>query len=375
MKTILVVNNSSQISGAEFSLLELLDTLKNHYKIIIAIPEKGDFGQKLSSLNYQVEYFRMLRFSRKSNGSNKLRYAVTLLATSFKILCYAKKNNIDLLYLNSNQSAVYSIFIRVLTPIKTIWHVRDSLKNKMITKVLSLGVSQVICVSKYIYAQIPVKKEKKTLIYNGIDTDLWKPFRKTNGLLPATIEDEKTILIGNIGQLIPWKNHMELIKVVKLISSKSENVHFLFLGDDLFNQYPEYVNQLKLAVGDTNLTGYISFLGNRQNILSYINQIDILVHCATEEPFGRVVMEAMALQKPVVAYKSGGVAELIVENKTGFLVEPYNYSDFADKLELLLKNKPLRDKFGFEGRKRIQANFSAEIYTGKIQTLIKKQIA
>lgn len=365
-KKILVINNSSKISGAELSLLSLLDALRDHYIFIVAIPNEGDFYRELTSLRYKVHCFKMLRFSKKKNILSKFKYFLNLLHTSFKISFYVRKNKIDLIYLNSNQSAVYSILIKLLTKGKIVWHVRDKVNNKLITKVLAHSATAIICVSKYIYDQLPAYKEKKHLVYNGIDTDLWRPH------ISQKNSNSGKLLVGNVGQLIPWKNHNDLLNVIELVILEIENVHFLIIGDDLFNQNPQYVCQIKESIANKNINEYVSLIGNQKDILNYINQIDILIHCAANEPFGRVVVEAMALQKPVVAYNTGGIKELVVDNRTGFLA-PYNdYATLAKKLIILLKNENLRNEFGLQGRQEVEKKFTVNNYTNKIQVLIDK---
>lgn len=98
-----------------------------------------------------------------------------------------------------------------------------------------------------------------------------------------------------------------------------------------------------------------------------MSQIDILIHPAINEPFGRVLIEAMSIGKPVIAYNCGGPKEIIVNNETGYLVEPYNYGEIAKKTILLLENEELRLQFGKAGRKRVIEKFNIEGYVSEME--------
>ena len=93
------------------------------------------------------------------------------------------------------------------------------------------------------------------------------------------------------------------------------------------------------------------------------------MHTAIDEPFGRVFVEAMAMEKPVVAYACGGPKEIIVNNQTGYLVKPYYFKAIGEKVILLLKNEKLHITLGTEGRKRVIEKFNINDNICKIETL------
>lgn len=369
-KKILIINNSSHISGAEVSLLTLLNSLHQTYDFTVVIPEKGNLYSELINSNVKTKLFDLKRFSKTSSYFGQIKWLFQGVSTAIKIARDVRKQNFDVVYANGNQAIIHAILVKIFTGKKLIWHVRDNLKNKFIAQTLARFSNKILCISNYIEEQVPAKKNKKFLVYNGIDCNHWIPAEKDNSIIDELNLAKNTLLVGNVGQLIPWKNHLYFIEIAEIVLREFKSVHFLIIGYDLFNKKSSYVAMLKNKVKEKNLEKHVTFLGYKENVKHYINQLDILAHCATTEPFGRVVMEASALKKPVVAYDAGGVKEIIAHHETGFLSSPNDHQQFAENLLHLLKDSNLRTRFGNAGRKEICEKFSLENMSREIQKVI-----
>ncbi|TBO44305.1 glycosyltransferase family 4 protein [Pedobacter kyonggii] len=370
-KKLLVINNSSKISGAEISLLTLLDSLKYDFSFIVIVPDKGgDLYAKLISLGYKVKCINMMRFSKNYGFYLKLTYLINVIKCSFLIRSYALTNKIDLVYANSNQSMMFVLFVRFCSRIKVVWHVRDRNENRYLTWAMSWIAHKIICISKYICDQIPIGPSKKILIYNGLNPDIWKPVIAEKWLLAKLNLDADTLLVGQVGQLVPWKNHKGLIDVIEQTVMYYKKVHFLFIGEDLFYENDSCIRRLKETIKSKKLESSITFLGYQSEVMSYMNQLDIVIHCAQNEPFGRVIIEGMSIAKPVVAYMSGGIKEIITHNYTGFLAPFNDHSRLSDYLLTLLNDSKLRKKFGANARKEVINRFS----TAEMSTAVKNNI-
>jgi glycosyltransferase involved in cell wall biosynthesis len=368
---ILIINNSSRLSGAEVSLLAFVDGLQQPEVFTVAIPSaEGYLHREMESRDIKVERFSLRRFSRAQTFFSKIGYLFHVLETSAKLARLARKENIGLIYANSNQSLPYALGVRLFTGKKTVWHVRDKIDNRFLAQVLSSLANKVICISGFIAGQFPEMKNKKHLVYNGIGTGLWAPSARTGFLHKELGLPPNTLLVGQVGQLLPWKNYSDLIKLAVQVAPLFQNVHFVIIGEDLFGENTDYVNGLKALIEEHGLTSRISFLGYRKNIRDCMNELDLLVHFALHEPFGRVLIEAMSLEKPVVAYDSGGIKEIVRDSKTGFLISPGNHSEAASKVMLLLEDEGLRKSLGTQGRTDVCERFSAEEMTGKLKDIL-----
>jgi glycosyltransferase involved in cell wall biosynthesis len=154
-----------------------------------------------------------------------------------------------------------------------------------------------------------------------------------------------------------------------LVITSFKDVHFVIIGDDLFGEHEKYIDQLKDNIRVRDLEKYISFIGHRKNIRDYIGCLDIVLHSSRNEPFGRVIIEGMALEKPVISYDSGGPKEIITDQVTGFLARE-SVESMASGLLLLLKDAELRRAFGKAGRQRVEQLFSLEDHAGRIASVL-----
>ncbi len=364
-KRILVVCNSPFVSGAELSLNELIANGKVCYEFIIVLPVNSSV---LSGSNHVIYYLPLKWFHFTLNPIKLYQFACSIVQSCFQLKKVIKKHQIDFIYANTAKANIYAVVTSFFSKKKLIWHVRDNVKHTILYKILTKNSDIMISISKHIDNQIIAERQKRRLLYGGLDIREWTPetnpdkdIRNEFGL-----QDGK-ILIAQAGQLTRWKNQPDFIKAAALILKTRRNVHFLIIGDDLSGREKKYKIELKKLVKELRLCAFISFLGNRQDMKNILNQIDILIHPAIDEPFGRVLIEAMAMEKPVIAYNCGGPKEIIVNNETGYLVEPRNYKGIAEKTILMLQNEKLRSQLGKAGRKRVIDKFNINRYLKEIE--------
>lgn len=367
MSKILIINTSSKISGAEKSLQDVLNILKKSNKIWVALPKKEGLYEELNQL-FEVKVFNLFRLKKPTNIFYNLLFIFQLFNTSYQIAKFARQKKVDIIYANANHSNIYAILAKLFSGKKIVWHMRDNLNNKLLSTIMGFFSDKIICISEHLSKQIPFSKKNK-VIYNGIDTKEWtQDFATTNIKKELSLEPE-SILIAQVGQLIPWKNHYLLIDVAKTLISKNPNIFFIILGEDTFNAFPKYNKELMDRIKNEGLEKFIFFMGYKEDIKEYLSEIDILVHLAEGEPFGRVLIEAMALEKPIVAMKNGGPAEIVANNFSGFLLEKPEPEEIAEKILQLSQNPDLRRQFGQNGRQIVEQKFSIQnLY--KIQEVI-----
>lgn len=356
MKKILVINTSSRFGGAEKSLQDLLRILKKSFIIWVVLPKEEGLYYELSK-SYNVKVYNIHRLKKSKDLSYYFTTLFETFNTSNKIAKLIREEKIDLIYANANHSTLYAIIIKFFTGRKVIWHMRDNLHNKYLSFLFGLLSDKIICISEHLTRQIPFSN-KKNIVYNGIDTDEWIPNPLLNKIKKELSLSQDTILVGQVGELIPWKNQTLLLDVAKILIVKNPKVFFIVIGVDTFNAFPDYNSELRKRIENEKLGGCITFLGYKENIKECLSEIDILIHLAEEEPFGRVLIEAMALKKPVVALNSGGPAEIVEDNESGFLVEKRDPTVIAQKLNRLSKDPNLRRKFGQNGRRIVKERFS-----------------
>jgi len=199
------------------------------------------------------------------------------------------------------------------------------------------------------------RKEKLAVISSGVDLNRYKEpsseekknFKKELGVL------ENSLVVGTVGRLVPVKGPESLIEASKIIVSKYPDTYFLFVGDGPLRQ------SLEMKAIQIGLKKNIIFLGWRDDVSKIISIFDIFVLPSLNEGMGRVLVEAMALQKPIVASRVGGIPDLVSHGKNGFLVPPKNPMKLAKYIMILLEDQGKRETMGLAGQETI-SNFSKE---------------
>lgn len=178
------------------------------------------------------------------------------------------------------------------------------------------------------------------VIPNGIDLDSISRRREP--------ELDKRFDLFYIGLLIKRKGVDSLIKAVSIARRKLPDIRLGIAGSG------SQEDQLKTLVKELNLGDNIEFLGflDEGKKYRYIASADIVVIPSLWEPFGIVLLESMACAKPVIASNIAGIPSIVADGKTGLLCEPGNVEDLAEKILMLVEDRPLREKMGKAGQER-----------------------
>ena len=196
-----------------------------------------------------------------------------------------------------------------------------------------------------------VNKKRIDVIHNGVDLHTFAPPENKAEMKKKLGIDPGSTVILYVGRIAPVKGTSYLLKAASRILSQYECT-LVFVGNsDPFTVYPDLCSPIK---------DKIQFLGFREDVSPIMKASDIFVLPSISEGCPNAVLEASASALPVVASGVGAVPELVLHNKTGFVVPPKNVKKLQEKLELLLKDAGLRNEFGERGRKHMEENFSWE---------------
>ncbi len=362
-KNILYLINTPDIKGGgEISLLNLLKKLdKKIYNPIVACPSEGDMSLAIRDMNIDVEIVSMRRL-RSLN-------LYSLVTGVLKLIRIINAHKIDVIHANGSRCMIYGGIAGKIKRIPVIWHVRIVEKDNLLDRILSMLADRIIVISNSVRDRFNwlKKKEKINVIYNGIDIDDFTRDINTDKIRKELSIAEAEIVIGTVGQLISMKGHKYLIEAAKIVLEKIKNVKFIITGSSQGNN--SYEMELKNMVKNYSLEDKIIFTGYQKDIKNIIALIDIFVFSAFGEGFGRVLIEAMALQKPIVAANSGGIPEIVVDGKTGLLVPEKDPQSIASAVIMLINEKDTRDRMGRAGRKRVEERFAIERHTRDVENL------
>ncbi|MCW8889141.1 MAG: TIGR03088 family PEP-CTERM/XrtA system glycosyltransferase [Sedimenticola sp.] len=213
---------------------------------------------------------------------------------------------------------------------------------------------------KYLQNQIGIRSNKITQIYNGVDTDKFKPEgnEKVNWSALSDKFNDDSIIIGTVGRFQPVKDQMNLAEgFIRLLSKNPElekTARLVMLGDG--SEYKAVLDRIK-ASGYQNLTW---IPGATDDVANFLPGFDIFVLPSLAEGISNTILEAMACGLPVIATEAGGNPELVENGETGVLVPASNPDAIANQLEIYIKDETLRKKHGAKGRIRIENKFSLD---------------
>jgi glycosyltransferase involved in cell wall biosynthesis len=246
-------------------------------------------------------------------------------------------------------------------------------KKDLLHRYLYHRIETIFAISRYIRQSIlntcPVSEKKVTLLHNGIDLNLFNPkkfdkvmVRKELGLRAHSV------VIGMVGRFSPGKGHREFLKAAKIIAGKFQHqIEFLVVGGPSYGEETYFDQIMDLSdktVGKQNIV----FTGFRQDIARMMKAMDMLAFPSHEESLGNIVLEAMAMEIPVVASSGGGVPDIVRNHETGFLIPPKQAKALAEALIRYIEDPDLRKCHAKAGRERIKTDFNFKNY---IDTLIQ----
>ena len=178
---------------------------------------------------------------------------------------------------------------------------------------------------------------------------------------PAPLDLPKGVpIVGIVGRLQEWKGQDRLLRAQALLRDRGIELHCLIVGGDAYELSPEYAASLPRLVTELGLQDRVTMTGQVPDAGPYIERMDVLVNASDPEPFGIVLLEAMARGVAVVAVDSGGPREIVQGGVSGMLARSGEPSALADAIEPLLVSPELRARLAAAGRARFQAQFTEE---------------
>lgn len=228
-------------------------------------------------------------------------------------------------HLHDNMPQLKTFSINTLFNKKLITNLYEKYILKKLIK--KNGGNHFICISNDTLGFIGrvLSTSNHTLLYNAIDFN--KFYNKKN------YTENNSLELINIGSFQAKKNQKFLIEIVKVLKEKNIDIHLTLLGDGVLKNS---VKQYCISLG---LQDKITFKGNVQNVEENLKKSDIYLHSAYYEPFGLVLLEAMASGLPVITLDGKGNRDIIEEGKNGYMIFEQNAEKFVDVIINLWDNK------------------------------------
>jgi glycosyltransferase involved in cell wall biosynthesis len=389
-KRILFLGLSSQPGGAELQMLSLIDELDPaRFRAVIALAEDGPLSSTLRGLSHTVAIVpSMGALLRGAPDRRTVIYnAAALGPTVAALRRLVIEHSIDLIHGYAEATVKYAAILRLLTrrpTLVTFLEARLPRRNWIhqagLAMALANGVDTIISPSHSAAAGLidaGITAKKITVIHHGIDLARFSATeearlkaRRYFGICDAEP------LVGLGARFTRMKGHDVLLKAIASLRDRGRRISTIISGKPLFDGervWHEEIHRLILALG---LEDRVTLIGWLDELAPLYAASDVVVHpCTLPDTLPLAVLEAMAAGRPVVASRIGGLPELVINDRTGLLVEPGDHIALADAILELIDDPEKARRFGSNARQRAVESFDQRCYGTKIMEIYDQHFA
>jgi glycosyltransferase involved in cell wall biosynthesis len=381
--SVLYVTDSDTVSGAEHVLFHHLERFAppgfRAHVYLRATNTRLRRELDARSITYTATQLFSTPVIRTTLRPNELAaFATAFWRVRREIGNLAVREEVDIIHSISYPAALYAAFAARALKLPHIWHEHGIKRihrfNRPIYRWVGNSCSHVVGPSDAVVARLReagITPAKLRTVYNGIDLDKFTrrddEMRRMRLELGLRVGEHSVALIG---QLLPHKGHQLLIDAAPAVLRAYPRTKFFFIGA---LENPPYEAALRTAILAKDLTEHFVFTGWIRDVHTAISVMDMsVVPTLTPEPAALSLMEAMAIGCPLVASRTGGTTELVVERETGLLFEPGNVNQLADRIIEILGDADLRRRLALGGRKRMAEHFSLERHLDEVTRLYER---
>ncbi|MDY7023640.1 MAG: glycosyltransferase [Cyanobacteriota bacterium] len=373
---ILFLDQSGQLGGAELSLADVAYPYREN--CLVGLFADGAFRQLLEEKKIPVQILtnQSINVKKDSGILKSLGSFGSIAPLVFNVANLAQKY--DIIYANTQKALVIGALASFLSRKPLVYHLRDILNadhfsrtNRRIAVSLANRFASLVIANSEATRNAFLKSrgrlEIAQVVYNGFQPEKYEADTSEVHHLREQLKLEGKFVVGHFSRLSPWKGQHILLDA---LTSCPDDVMVLLVGDALFGEQ-DYVKELHQQVADLGLENRVKFLGFRSDIVPLMTACNLVAHTSTSpEPFGRVIIEAMMCQTPVVGAAAGGVVELINPGKTGWLVTPGNSQEVANVINGCYQNPELAATVAAQAYQKAIENFQLEQTQQQIDRLL-----
>lgn len=370
MINVLHLVSSGNIGGAERVVLDILGGLDgDNFRSIAAVPTEGPMASALRKTGARVRVVEdwagiagLGRFSRTTDYVSALPAIASFLGGAIRTGNWARDEGVNLIHAHGWKAQLYALTLRTVIDVPQIWHVHDFPSRRRFGRVFGLVATasgaHLVAISNAVARELPAGQGIRT-IRNGVEAPAVQcsPIR----------QDSEFIVM--VGALAPWKGQDVFLQALSRLTGEFPSLRATIAGDEIYVTEGHRGTRAALEAlsHGLGLERTVCFKGWVDDISALLQKASIVVHASKEpEPFGRVLIEAMAAGRAVVAARGGGVSEVVEDGITGLLVPPGDSEALAQALKWLLKNPEARRRMEIAGRERVIREFSLPAQLSRI---------
>jgi glycosyltransferase involved in cell wall biosynthesis len=339
--------------GGQQSLLQLLTHVdRRRFRPTVLCPKRGELSDRVEAMGLEAIVWPLPKVTRWPPWS--------VARTVGRLFSIIRHRRIRLVHTDAPRDTFYAGLAATISGARLLWHVR-ACSGDWSDRWLAAFSDRLILVAEALRPRFRFHlsgedQPKLTVIHNGVELEASATLeshriaiRKRLNIHPGTVV---MVVVGRVETL---KGADILLEALSRLPGNCRDYRLLLVG----SVTSSFRDKLQTQAERLGVATRIEFVGYQSPVQPWIAAADLLVHPSLYEAFPRVILEAMALSKPVVASRVGGVPEAVVDGETGLLVPAEDHDALATALARCLMDVSLRERLGNAGRERVEALFGA----------------
>ncbi|MHA1344584.1 MAG: glycosyltransferase family 4 protein [Promethearchaeota archaeon] len=381
---VVFISHYSDLYGANHSLLNLIDGLKEHnVESFLLCPSRGEMTVELEKRSIPFSVLPFKNWMSSSSIISRIKSPARLIinmAILPVLVNQVKRWNADVIYTNSSVTPIGALIAMILKK-PHIWHIREfgnldyQLQYDWGEKFFKYWLNKSDAI-------IAISNAVRQIVLNGIYTKIYVIYNGVISKDKCDVLKKRTILLNNsrfnklrnytfaiVGLLNSNKGQEQAIKALAYLKKDYSSIRLLIVGSGT----EEYLEYLKKLSGDLGIKDQVEFWGYISNPFKAYLKADAILMCSKYEAMGRVTAEAMAIAKPVIGYNNGGTSEIIENEATGLL---YNggYKDLAHCMLRFIENPRWAQELGINGWRKAQEEFTVEVCVKHVYEVLQEVV-
>ena len=379
---ILFYSHTGLVSGAEHVLLNTLKGLDlDAFEPLVLCPAEGELTARVEACSVPVVAVEALDARFTSSPVALLRYLLSFCRVISDFRARVLDAAPDVIHANSVRAGLVAVGATIGLGMPVVWHVHDDLPKHPISSLIRVGAylsrrSIFLAVSastaRIFSGRLSLGKRMHTL-HNGIDLQRFPEKRGVEGAFRNSLGiSDRAFLVCAVGMINPRKDLLGLVKAFALVQQRHAETHLAIVGRPIFNRDDLYLEEVRELAKELGLESIVHFTGSQSDVASVLRSSNLLVLNAKVEPFGLVLVEAMASGTAVLATRVGGIPEIVSDNVTGFLVEPGQPEQMAARMVEIISDLERVRRVARMARERACTQFSVERYSAEYNEIVRE---
>ncbi len=374
-------NTDGTIGGSHYCLVYLVENLdRSAFTPLVTFYEEHALVPRFKAT---AETLVLPQLDTVKGGFPPIRRAINLIRWIRRVSSYVsflKARQIALVHQNNSIRRHHDWMVAsLIAGVPYIVHERGiNDYYSWLERQLSKRAAMVIPMSRAIMdimVEHGVPPDNIRVLYDGLDPARVKPARTPESLRTEYGVRPDHAVIGIVGNVREWKGQETVVRALIEVLKAQPNTVCFFVGAASAAD-ADYQAKLNKIIADAGIGDHVRFTGYQSDPASFVNMMSVVVHASIQpEPFGRVVLEAMAQRKPIIGSRAGGVVEMVVEGKTGYTFPPGDSAELAKRLIELLQDPAKAVAMGEAGYARLLESFTIREYMDGIHRVYRSILA